>query len=476
MNHSGFRITGQLPMSKLDQEKTTATCDVTAPWPAPPSPEMQGLKGVSRDEPTGQAAPCKFNQGIQAAYPQIQEVQVTLPGNPEVGVIHHLANQHEARYGQDFYDLKNLGERNIGVVMRLRDLGVQHCFLEGYQAGQDITASKAVQQKLNQTFPHGEIPNTFDDTQKLLLARHFDECLLHFFPNMTFHGTEPPRGTVAAADRPGASAQLRRDLVFSLRERYALESITKCLAELEADKKTVALIYGRGHTWDPTVLGEARALDESPRVIKESFQNWSLYHWAKELQDAGSAEEQIRLLQPERRYSSWVWGRLHSPEAQLMALPQLKLDIDFQPDPIRFADCLIHQIKPGNGETRTKLFAAIHAHREAHSGPFADLFLRPEADEALKRARGQYSALAIWDETHAFTQLECVRAASSIGSYAWSKIITATAQLAALPKLVFDGTSRDESVNTLLRGAVNETVKEEIERRAQNGEAPFVRS
>lgn len=461
----------------VDQEKTTATSDVTAPWPAPPSPEMQGLKGVSRDELTGQAAPYKFNPGIQAAYPQIQDVQVTLPGNPEVGVIHHLANHHGAKYGQDFDDLKNLGERNIAVVMRLRDLGVKHCFLEGHQAGQQcIPASDEVQEKLKQTFPDGEIPNTVDDKQKLLLAEHFNKCLLHFFPNMTFHGTEPPRGTVAAADRPGASAQLRRDLVFSLRERCALESITKCLAELEADKKTVALIYGRAHTWDPTVLGEARALDESPRVIKESFQKWSSYSWTKELQDAGSAEEQITLLQPERRYSSLVWGKLHSPEAQLMALPQLKVDIDFHPDPIRFADCLIYQMKPGNEETRTKLVAAIHAHREAHSGPFADLFLRPEADEALKGARGQYSALAICDETHAFTQLECVRAASSIRSYAWSEIITATAQLAALPKLVFYDTPRDKSVNNLLRGAVNETVREAIVRREKNGEAPFVRS
>ena len=175
---------------------------------------------------------------------------------------------------------------------------------------------------------------------------------------MSFHGTEPPPEAVTAADHPATPDDVKQDLVFSLRERCAFESILQLLAKLEPEKKTVALIYGCAHSWEPKVLGENGALDESPRVIKETFQPWSSYKWTRELEESKTAEEQIGLLQPDRLYFSLVWWKLHSPEAQLMALPHLKPSLDWDRDPMQLTNTLISWMKAGNEETRTKLVAA----------------------------------------------------------------------------------------------------------------------
>jgi hypothetical protein len=411
----------------------------------------------------------------QNSFPQITDVQVTLPGNPEIGVIHHIANHHESSHGQEFDDLKNLAARNVGVLLRLGELNVKHCFLEGLGVKDTLVRCESTQKKLIEAFPDQEIPGTLNEQQTLLIAQCFNQALSYFFPNMRFHGTEPPSVTLAAADHPRTSEEIKQNLTFLLRERCAVENITRTLSQLDPDNRTVALVYGAAHSFGPEAIPQDRALSESPKVLKESFEPWSAYEWSRKIADAPSSEEQIRLLQPHRRYDSWMWPKLLSPEAQLMALPLLKASLDWAPGPDQFAELLITSMKPGSAETREKLVDAIRAHHKDHSGPFADLHLRPGAEDALDTSRGKYAALAIWDETHAYTQLACVRAASTIQAFAFRRIITATAQLEALPKLVLTESPK-QALQRLLSSAVNDTVKEEIISRAQNGEAPFIRN
>lgn len=414
----------------------------------------------------------------QLAYPLVTDTAVTLNGNPEVGTVHHLARTHGARFGEDLDELRDLGARNVGVLVRLRELAVQHCFLEGWEAGADVrslVADKRTTADFETAFPGRELPTSaLSDQQALLLARDFSSALQHFFPRVKLHGTEPPAHEVTAADLPHTTPELRQKLVFEHRERRAFDSLRKVISGLELGDRTVALLYGADHTWDRRVLANAREEDTAPKVIKEYFEPWSAFEWTSQLKNAATADEQLKLLKPGRRYDSWVWPALHSPEVQLKVIPQIKTFLDWYPTPGTLAEYLTSYMRHGDAEQAQQLRAAIQRCQDARSGPFADLCIRPGAEDALRQARGPFSSVAIYDETHPFTQLLLVCAAPFIKDYAFSRLLSVTAQLAALPKLQSnERDSPETTLRSLLAASRNDGVRTEIVRRARSGEPPF---
>lgn len=205
---------------------------------------------------------------VERDYPRAGDPEVTLEGNPEIGIVYHLAWHHGAQ-NNDKEELLHLGQRTLAILWRIQELGVQDCFLEGTSVSGPMYARNTARNELAAEFPSGELPHSLTNKQALLFAENMKSALVYFFPSITLHGTEPPPEVTVRADLPDVPQELRDELVFKARERYALQHIIQAFQPPERTGSKVALVYGASHTWSEEDLPDGVSTSQAPLIIKQ---------------------------------------------------------------------------------------------------------------------------------------------------------------------------------------------------------------
>ena len=72
--------------------------------------------------------------------PRLNNLEITLDGDPKAGVVHHIGNTHLSRHGNDLDGVIEGGQRKAAVIKTLISLGVKACFLES--EGESTTTRK----------------------------------------------------------------------------------------------------------------------------------------------------------------------------------------------------------------------------------------------------------------------------------------------------------------------------------------------
>jgi hypothetical protein len=213
---------------------------------------------------------------------------------------------------------------------------------------------------------------------------------------------------------------------------------------------------------------------EVPVVIKHEYQRWSWYYKSEEFKQAPSAAKQIEIIDTKIKLFDYYWGDARSGEVQLALIDKLKASPDYYDSPAQLAQYLKDNIE--QDEFAGKVSAAISDRLNNNTGCFRDLSLRDGGTQLIKSLDQQFASLTIFDEMHAFTQIELVKKAHQIEGYAFGYLITHKSQMLALPKLVnTSGYSTEDFCSSLLQHAIRDELKKEILDRFERKEAPFNR-
>ena len=412
--------------------------------------------------------------------PKIISSQVTLEGNPEVGTVHHLGNTHLPNFGVDRDEYILQGQRDLSIIKKVADLKVKQCFLEADRPDseylKDLNLNGTKCEELRRCFPDRKIPTNPSDDQVVVLARAgLSDSIKWFIPSVTLHGTNAlHENRWKQVDSPYTSKEERDKIVLQEREKIVLDEVVKKLERFLANSPEVVLIYGRDHSWSPDDIPNHLLKTEVPVVIKHEYQRWNSYDKTYEFENSPSAAKQIEIIDTKIKLFDYCWKSARSGEVQLALIDKLKTSPDYWDSPSQFAQDLKDNIKQDG--FAGKVAAAISDRLNNNTGPFCDLSLRDGGAQLIKSLDQEFASLTIYDEMHAFTQIELVKKAEQIEVYAFGKLITHKSQTLALPKLFKSpGSSTEDFYSSLLQYAIRDDLKQEIMVRFYGKKAPFNR-
>ncbi len=404
---------------------------------------------------------------------EVQEIN----REPGRGVVHHIGQFHLATGVNDYESHVIIGRHRAAVLRKLGCLPVSACFLEGedqaYGAKYRREPDEYERFLLRTLFPKRVIPNRLTDEQAIHLARGWmSEMLQYFYPALSLYGAEPNEERNAMEMRQGADEKLRMFHLFELRDRVAMECMSKYLGELHADRRQVAIIYGAGHSFFADESPGAEHV--YPSVVKYTFESILPNRKSRCFQAAASEDEQMRLLLSPGRISLQAWPAAKSIEVQLKLLPRLKASVDQSYNVEVLRDRLLAEMKDGG--SRELLVAEIMQEYAKKEGPFSDLKRRSGWDYFREQVKGGDHSY-IENELHPYTQLELLRLVDSITVNVWLKLRTQTAQIEGLTKLSISlSASPKRTLDLMLTHASTEAVEERLLALFYTHSGPFYKS
>lgn len=369
--------------------------------------------------------------------PEVAEVRVTLDGNPERGLIIHLAHHHLNRSGSDHEDLIDGGQRNVAILRELARCNIQRCFLEGHAANatpEQIAGEAApLSPEFLDAFADRVLPEDPSDRQAQLLSGHLDplSSIIHYFyPWISLYGSEPASDVRTEHYLKGSDSFHE---MYRLREVAALDAIQARFDQLERSQRRCALIYGSYHVFSEACYSPERASDSLPVVSKTIFQKWSILDRTQEILNAPDDAQRMALIEKTPLISHFAFALTGTPELQLAMLPKLKITPDFYATAEDAYREMQNAVKEGPG--RSRLEECLDAAFADRTGPFSYMTIRPGAAAIVESVRGRDGSLAVWSELHQYTQNQIIDAASTLAPFCFCRIIGPKSQMQALPKI-----------------------------------------
>lgn len=213
-------------------------------------------------------------------------------GCPDAGTIHHIKQVHTV-YRESDSELRSLGVGQLSILGHLETLGAEDLFVEGVYRTLS-SANPAAREDLG-SYHYWLLPSrlraqftpaTFADEVKALFGQEsisdahltllgalggpFIRACLH--PEVTLHRTVRTAADSEVARRQNgtnADETSRRRLVFSIRERMAMNEVASWLSKNPGGN--AYLIYGRAHDFDAAVAWRWRGSSRSPALVEIDF-------------------------------------------------------------------------------------------------------------------------------------------------------------------------------------------------------------
>lgn len=202
------------------------------------------------------------------------EACVVRAGRMENGVVHFLGQMHRHLSIDGLSDRADeVSKTQLELLRMLESMEVKHVFAEGAtsdRAPGEIDRNGREARLVADAFPGGAVgSDAATDLQlKLLYELGAEKIYQHLHADVHLHATNTEERERALAreipslEREGESAE---ELVYTIREQYALEHVAAFLASLSSETRAgteVALIYGAAHSFKDAEL--PGATDRAP--------------------------------------------------------------------------------------------------------------------------------------------------------------------------------------------------------------------